>query len=114
MGQVEVVDRGGREIVVYLSGDIAESDRNALNDSIDEVAALERLNDLNFVVVDMHKVTSIEPAGVAFLRQLQDRGDRAGFDMSFSTVSAPAHRALEEAGWTFIEHSPPRMTTTPE
>lgn len=111
MGQVEVVDRGGREIVVFLSGDIAESDQAALNDSIDEVTALERLNDLAFAVVDMHNVTSIGPTGVEFLRRLQDRGDRIGFEVSFATLSAPAHRALEEAGWTFVEHSPPRMTT---
>jgi hypothetical protein len=111
MGHVDVVDRGGREIVVFLSGDISESDQNVLNNSIDEVAALERLNGLNFAVVDMHGVTSLGPAGVAFLHQLQDRGDRTGFEVSFSAVSAPAHRALEDAGWTFIEHSPPRMTT---
>lgn len=110
MGQVDVVDRGGREIVVFLSGDITESDENALNDSIDEVDALERLNGLSFAVVDMHNVTSIGSTGVAFLHRLQDRGDRTGFEVSFSMVSAPAHRALEEAGWKFIEHSPPKMT----
>lgn len=107
MGQVEVVDRGGREIVVFLSGDIDESDQDALDASIDEVTALERLNGLSYTVVDMHKITSLGPSGIAFLRRLQGRGDRAGFDVSFSTLSAPAHRALEEAGWTFIEHSPP-------
>lgn len=107
MGHVEVADRGGREIVVFLSGDITESDREALDASTDEVVALERLNDLDFAVVDMHGVTSLGAAGVAFLRQLQDRGDRSGFDVSLSTLSAPAHRALEEAGWRFIEHSPP-------
>ncbi|HEX6194835.1 MAG TPA: STAS domain-containing protein [Jiangellaceae bacterium] len=110
MGQVDVVDRGGREIVVFLSGDITESDQNALDDAIDEVEALERLNGLNFAVVDMHNVTSIGPPGIAFLHRLQDRGDRTGFDVSFSAVSAPAHRALEAAGWEFIEHSPPRST----
>lgn len=109
MGHVEVADRGGREIVVFLSGDITESDRDALDASIDEVVALERLNDLDLAIVDMHNVTSLEAAGVAFLRRLQDRGDRSGFDVSLSTLSAPAHRALEEAGWRFIEHSPPRM-----
>jgi len=108
MGHVEVVDRGGREIVVFLSGDIGEADRDALNASIDEVAALEQLNGLNYAVVDMHKVSSLGPAGVAFLHQLQGRGDRSGFDVSFSTLTGPAHRALEDAGWTFIEHSPPQ------
>lgn len=108
MGQVEVADRGGREIVVFLTGDIDESDRDALDASIDEVAALERLNGLSYAVVDMHKVTSIGQAGITFLHRLQGRGDRVGFDVSFSALSAPAHRALEDAGWSFIEGSPPR------
>lgn len=110
MGRVEIADHG-TEVIVYLSGDITESDEDRLNTSIDQVTALERLSDLSLAVVDMHKVTSLGPAGTVFLRRLQDRGERNGFDVTFATVSAPAHRALEDAGWSFIESSPPRMTT---
>jgi hypothetical protein len=51
-------------------------------------------------------VTSLGPAGVAFLRELQVRGERAGFAVSFSHLSSTAHRALEDAGWSFVEKSP--------
>jgi anti-anti-sigma factor len=107
MGEVEVADRGGREIVVFLSGDIDESTGDALSEAIDEVVQLERLNGLDHAIVDMHNVTSLSPAGLTFLRQLQERGSRVGFQVSFSTMTGPAHRAVEEAGWPFIEHSPP-------
>jgi anti-anti-sigma factor len=110
MGTVEVVDRGAREIVVFLSGDIDDSNRDALDRAIDEVTALEELNDLSHAVVDMQGVTSLDDTGIAFLRRLNSRGERAGFDVSFSTMSASAHRAVEDAGWSFVEHSP----TVPE
>lgn len=69
MGEVEVADRGGREIVVFLSGDIDESTGDTLSEAIDEVVQLEQLNGLDHAIVDMHKVTSLGPAGLTFLRQ---------------------------------------------
>lgn len=107
MNQVEVVDRGAREIVVFLSGDVDEAAADTLHEAVDEVARLERLNGLDHAIVDMHAVTSLGPAGVAFLRELQSRGQRAGFAVSFAAMSGPAHRAAEAAGWPFVEHSPP-------
>ena len=106
MGEVQVADRGSREIVVFLTGDIDESLAGELHAAVDEVASLERLSSLSHAVVDMHGVTSLGPAGIAFLRELQVRGERAGFAVSFSHLSSTAHRDLEDAGWSFVEKSP--------
>lgn len=106
MGEVQVADRGSREIVVFLSGDVDEPMADELHAVVDEVTGLERLNSLSHAVVDMHRVTSLGPAGIAFLRELQGRGERAGFEVSFSHLSSVAHRALEDAGWSFVEASP--------
>lgn len=108
MGDIQVVDRGSREIVVFLAGDIDEAMAPGLHDAVDRVTELERLSDLDYAVVDMHNVTSLGPAGVTFLGELRGRGDRVGFDVSFSALSGPAHRALEGAGWSFVEASPPQ------
>ena len=106
MGEVQVADRGSREIVVFLSGDVDDPLTDELHAAVDEVTRLERLSSLSHAVVDMHGVTSLGPAGIAFLRELQARGERAGFEVSFSHLSDAAHRAIEEAGWTFVESSP--------
>lgn len=106
MGAVQVADRGSREIVVFLTGDVDDSLADELHAAVDEVSGLERLNSLSHAVVDMHGVTSLGPAGIAFLRELQGRGERAGFEVSFSHLSSAAHRALEAAGWSFVEPSP--------
>lgn len=113
MSDVEVVDRGAREIVVYLSGDIDDAMTDALHRAVDEVVELERLSDLSHAIVDMHRVTSMGPAGVSFLRELENRGRRAGFVVSFSNMSGPAHRAVEAAGWSFQEGSPPNPPSPP-
>lgn len=107
MGTIEVVDRGGQEIVVFLAGDIDDALTEQLHAAVDEVATLERIGGLNRVVVDMHNVTALQEAGVMFLRELAERGTQAGFDMSFSGMTGPAHRAVEAAGWSFMEPSPP-------
>lgn len=107
MGTIEVVDRGGREIVVFLSGNIDDVLGDQLHEAVDEVATLERIGGLTHVVVDMHRVTELTSPGVAFLKELIERGRDAGFEVSFSSMTGPAHRAVEDAGWTFIEHSPP-------
>ena len=106
MGEVHVADRGSREIVVVLTGDIDESLADELHAAVEEVARLERLSSLSHAVVDMHGVTSLGHDGIAFLRELQGRGQRAGFEVSFSHLSSAAHRMLEEAGWSFVETSP--------
>lgn len=111
MGQVTVADRGGREIVVFLSGAVDDELSDQLHNAVDEVAKLEGLNALDHVVVDMHRVESLGNAGVAFLRELIQRGHRSGFEVSFAAMSGPAHRAAEAAGWTFMEHSPPAVPT---
>lgn len=107
MGSVEVVDRGAREIVVFLSGDVVDgTSTDGLHAAVDEVARLEELIALDHVVVDMHKVTELGDAGIAFLRELTSRGQRSGFEISFAAMSGAAHRAVEAAGWPFAEHSP--------
>ena len=108
MSGVEVADRGAREIVVFLSGDVGDDLAGTLLAAVDEVARLEKLNALDHVVVDMHQVSAMGDAGIVFLRELSGRGRRSGFDVSFAAMSGPAHRAVESAGWTFVEHSPPR------
>lgn len=106
MGEVQVADRGSREIVVFLSGDVDDLMTDELHAAVDEVARLEQLSGLDHAVVDLHNVTSLGPAGIAFLRELQVRGERAAFEVSFSHLSSTAHRALEAAGWSFVEASP--------
>lgn len=109
MGDVEVVDRGAREIVVFLSGDVGAELTSTLHEAVDEVARLEALNGLDHVVVDMHRVTALGDAALAFLRELSGRGVQAGFQVSFAAMSGPAHRAVEAAGWHFMEPSPPMV-----
>ncbi|WP_129669743.1 STAS domain-containing protein [Phytoactinopolyspora endophytica] len=107
MSGVDVVDRGGREIVVFLSGDIDGTLTEQLHDAVDRVATLERIGGLQHAIVDMHRVTELDDAGVAFLHELTERGRAAGFTVSFASMTGPAHRAVEAAGWTFFEPSPP-------
>jgi hypothetical protein len=99
MGDVRVVDRGGREIVVFLSGDIGDGMEAQLNAAIDEVDSLEHLSLLDRAIVDLRDVTSMQPVGVAFLQALEQRGQQHGFDVDLTTISGPAHRALEKAHW---------------
>jgi hypothetical protein len=63
MGQVRVVDRASKEIVVFLAGDIDSGMEEQLNWALSEVTMLERLDDLHRVVVDAREVTSLGPAG---------------------------------------------------
>jgi anti-anti-sigma regulatory factor len=107
MGTVEVVDRGGQEIVVFLSGNLEDVSAETLRESVDEVVTLERIGGLSHVVVDMHRVTGLGEPGLTFLRDLTDHGRTAGFAVSFAAMSGPAHRAVEAAGWEFVEASPP-------
>ncbi|WP_162606437.1 STAS domain-containing protein [Jiangella asiatica] len=106
MSAVQVVDRGAREIVVFLAGDVSGEPADSMRAAVEEVSRLEGLNALDHVVVDMHQVTELGDVGVAFLRELSDRGRRAGFEVSFAAMSGPAHRAVEAGGWRFAEHSP--------
>lgn len=106
MSTVEVVDRGAREIVVFLSGDVGSEPDDAFGAAVDEVDRLEQLNALDHVVVDMHRVTGMSDAAIGFLRELSSRGRRSGFEVSFAALSGPAHRAIEANGWSFVEHSP--------
>jgi anti-anti-sigma regulatory factor len=99
MGDVRVVDRGGREIVVFLSGDVGAGMETRLNAAIEEVDSLEHLSLLNRAIIDLRDVTHMEPIGVAFMKALQERGRLHGFDVDLTTVSGAAHRALEEAHW---------------
>lgn len=107
MSGVEVVDRGAREIVVFLSGDLNHESSERLHAAVDEVVRLEQLNALEHVVIDMHQVTEMGDPAIEFLRELSLRGRRSGFDVSFAAMSGPAHRAVEAAGWSFVEPSPP-------
>lgn len=107
MPGIEVVDRGAREIVVFLSGNLRDETPEQLHSAVEEVVTLERLNGLDHVVVNMHHVASLGDSGIAFLRELTERGRRDGFDVSFAAMSGPAHREAEAAGWSFIEESPP-------
>lgn len=105
-GEVSVVDRGAREIVVFLSGTVDDVLSDQLHSAVDDVTKLEELNGLDHVVVDMHKVTALDHSGISFLHELIQRGHKAGYQVSFSSLCGPAHRAIEGAGWPFMEHSP--------
>ncbi|NED94850.1 STAS domain-containing protein [Phytoactinopolyspora alkaliphila] len=107
MGTVEVVDRGGQEIVVFLSGDVDDVPAETFGEAVDEVATLERIGGLSVVVVNMQEVSNLGEPGLAFLRDLTEKGQNSGFAVAFAAMSGPAHRAVEAAGWEFVEHSPP-------
>jgi anti-anti-sigma regulatory factor len=106
MSTVQVVDRGAREIVVFLSGDVGADPDDEFGAAVEEVDRLEQLNALDHVVVDMHRVTGMSDSAIGFLRELSSRGRRSGFEVSFAALSGPAHRAIEANGWSFVEHSP--------
>ncbi|MGH8823143.1 MAG: STAS domain-containing protein [Jiangellaceae bacterium] len=108
MGEVRVADRGSREIVVFLSGDIDDEMADALHAAVAEVAELESIGGLSHAVVDMHGVTALGAPGLTFLHELAERGRRSGFEISYSALSGAAHRAVEAAGWSFAESSPPQ------
>jgi anti-anti-sigma regulatory factor len=99
MAEVRVHDHGGGEIVVLLVGDIDDSIQARLDKAIDEVDMLERVNQFDRAIVDLRDVTLLSPAGVRFLRALHERGAVHGYDVDLSTLSGPAHAALEQAGF---------------
>jgi hypothetical protein len=101
MGQVEVVDRGSREIVVFLRGDITGGMAKELTTALDEVAMLEELDDLHRVVVDTREVTAFDHAGLDFLRRLEERGKAEDYEVALSMTSKPVLKALEDAHWPF-------------
>ena len=107
MGEVRIDDHGGGEVAVYLYGDVDDSMAEALQAAVDEVAVLQRVDGGLHTVVDMHGVTTLGPAGIQFLRDIEARGERTGFVVSFANLSAAAHRAVENAGWSSVEGSPP-------
>ncbi|MBM7791348.1 hypothetical protein [Tenggerimyces flavus] len=99
MGQVEVVDRGSREIVVFLRGDITSGMAAQLSAALDQVGLLERVDDLHRAVVDTREVTAFGRAGVDFLRRLEARGKAEDYEVALSMTSQPVLRALEDAHW---------------
>lgn len=107
MGDVEIVDRGSREIVLFLSGDIDEGMQSRLDEAADEVDELEERDGLSRLIVDMQRVTRLGPAGVEFLRNLQQHGRRHGYTVGLSMVSAPAHEVLEEEHLMDVHSAPP-------
>lgn len=101
MGQVRVVDRASKEIVVFLAGDIDGGMEEQLNWALSEVTLLERLDDLHRVVVDAREVTSLGPAGIRFLRNLERTGVEQGYDLAFSMLNAQALQGLSREHWPY-------------
>ncbi len=101
MGQVEVVDRGSREIVVFLRGDITSGMAKELSAALEQVALLEQVDDLHRAVVDTREVTAFDRSGVDFLRRLEQRGKAEDYEVALSMTSRPVLRALEDAHWPF-------------
>jgi anti-anti-sigma regulatory factor len=101
MGQVEVVDRGSREIVVFLRGDITSGMAKELSAALDEVGLLERLDDLHRAVVDTREVTAFDATGLDFLRRLEARGKAEDYEVALSMTSKPVLKALEDARWPY-------------
>lgn len=95
MGHVEVVDRGSREIVVFLSGAIDRTMERPLADAIERVTLLERINDLHRVVVDTREVTSFEEAGLRFIERLERLGRAQDFDVALSMTSPAVNLAFQ-------------------
>ncbi len=99
MAEVRVHDHGSGEIVVLLVGDIDDAIEARLTEAIDEVDMLERVNQFDRAIVDLRDVTALGPAGVRFVKALKERGSVHGYDVDLSTLSGPAHAALEQAGF---------------
>ncbi|REF37045.1 STAS domain-containing protein [Thermasporomyces composti] len=98
MRDVEVVDRGSHEIVVFLRGDIDDAMEHDLRAALREIALLEEINDLDRVVVDARDVTTMGRAGLCFLLNLERYGE-GRFEVDLSALSRPALRALERSHW---------------
>lgn len=101
MGRISVVDRGSREIVVFLSGDIDQDMERQLDNALGEVTLLERLDDLHRVIVDTREVTSFGDTGVRFLRKLEREGKEQDYELAFAMTSPPVTAALERANWPY-------------
>lgn len=99
MGEVRVVDRGSKEIVVFLSGEVGRGMEAELGDALAEVALLERLDDLDRVVVDAGAVTAFDETGLNFLRDLHRNGRRQGYDLELAMLTDPVRTALDRAEW---------------
>ncbi len=99
MAEVRVHDHGGGEIVVLLVGDIDDTAATRLDDAIEEVDMLERVNQFDRAIIDLRDVTSLGPAGVRFIKALHERGSIHGYDVDLSALNGPAHAALEDAGF---------------
>jgi anti-anti-sigma factor len=95
---VEVVDRGSHEIVVFLRGDIDDGMEHDLRAALRAIALLEEINDLDRVVVDARQVTSMGRAGLCFLLNLERQGQGA-YEVDLSALSRPVLRALERSHW---------------
>lgn len=106
MGQVRVVDRASKEIVVFLAGDIDEAMEEQLNQALSEVTLLEQLDDLHRVVVDTREVTVLGPAGIRFLRKLERTGQEHDYELAFSMLNGPALAALTEQRWPYASGIP--------
>ena len=106
MGDIQVVDRGANEIVVFLSGGFGTGDNDPSPDrfteAVNEVDRLERIDGLDHVIVNMHSVTGIDDHVLEFLRALVDRGNRRGFEVSFADVPGVARATLHDAHWPLV------------
>ncbi|WP_020579467.1 STAS domain-containing protein [Actinopolymorpha alba] len=99
MDDVEVVDRGSREIVVFLRGMIGPATESKLAAALQEVSLLEDLGNLDRVVVDTREVTAFDECGLRFLLEMERRGQAEGYEVAFSMISQPVLRALDRAHW---------------
>jgi anti-anti-sigma regulatory factor len=99
MGEVRVLDRGGREITVFLVGEVGSMLAAEFDAALVEVETLTSVDQVDRVVVDLQGVTAMDQQAVTFLQALQQRGGDRGFDVDLTTISGPAHRALEQANW---------------
>jgi len=99
MGGVRVVDRGSKEIVVFLSGEVGRDMADELDGALAEVSLLERLDDLDRVVVDAGEVTAFDLTGVDFLRALHLKGKQEGYELELAMLTEPVREALDRIEW---------------
>jgi anti-anti-sigma regulatory factor len=100
MSDVLLADHGGGEVTILMYGDINDELSERLEETLLELDTIAPIDDINHLIVDMHGVTSLDPAGITFLRDLVARGARGGYLVSFANLSAAAHRAVEAAGFS--------------
>jgi hypothetical protein len=111
VADVDVVDRGSGEVIVFLSGEVEELAGERLTGAVEQAVTLRQVSDPERVIVDLREVTGGGEGMRRFLEDLHAAGVREGFTVDLANVPAAAEPVVTRLSWaTFpdIERPPPR------